>query len=199
MTRTFQGLDLADLQDIRYLALSELDRFLIAAGTPAGKYRRYAYRLVGICLAPGAAQHYVDSQNLDEFDNEVYVGPTKISDKGFLVHSNGRVIGGVKDIDVWFFFLQDETLPIPNRRHVKKSLEVRLEALGKRRLDFMKKGISRHVLAETSSKYPREIIRTYLRETEHGRNCLSKRSLVGLHPDMLFSQPLWRTRRLSSA
>ena len=54
-TRTFRPLGRDDMREVRRLAFEELDRFLFAAGSPPGKYARYADRLVAICLAQGAA------------------------------------------------------------------------------------------------------------------------------------------------
>jgi hypothetical protein len=42
MDRTFGRLDVANLHEVRHYTLSELDRFLNVAGTPPGKYLRYA-------------------------------------------------------------------------------------------------------------------------------------------------------------
>jgi hypothetical protein len=198
MDRTFGRLDVANLHEVRHYTLSEVDRFLNVAGTPPGKYLRYADRLIGVCLAHGAAQHFVDLQSAGTFDNEVSVSRAEINRKGFRVLRNGRVINGINDLDVYFFFRQDEILPIPNR-YRRKSLMVNLEALGERRLDFMRKGIPESVLTQAASDHPRDIIRAYIQESHHGRHYLSKKSLIGLHPDALFGQLAWQTRRLTSA
>ena len=172
-----------------------MDRFLNAAGTPPGKYSRYADRLIAICLAQGTAQHLVDHLNdSSAFDNEVFVSQTEIRDKGFRVLPNGRVIYGIKDIDVFFFFREDENLPLPNNRHLRKSVVADLRALGERRLDFMKKGISESILVKATGGHTHELARAYLRESLHGRRYLSKKSLIGLYPETVFCLPIWRTK-----
>jgi hypothetical protein len=40
-------------------------------------------------------------------------------------------------------------------------------------------------------------VKSYLQHTDHGKNYLSKKSVVGLCPDTIFALPLWRTRRLT--
>ena len=121
-TRTFQRSYAATLQEVRYHALSELERFINASDTPPGKYSRYADRLVAICLVQGAAQHFVELEYATAFDNQVRVGQAKIQDKGFRVLSDGRVISGIKDMDVIFFFREDEGLPLPRNLHLRKSV-----------------------------------------------------------------------------
>ena len=110
MNRIFQRLSSNDLEKIREYALEELQRFLTYAGNPQGKYRRYENRLIAICLGQGAAQHFIDLQELSVFDNEVKLEQKKIQEKGYKVDSNGKVISGIKDIDVWFFFLNKMTI-----------------------------------------------------------------------------------------
>ncbi|CAA9465829.1 MAG: hypothetical protein AVDCRST_MAG05-38 [uncultured Rubrobacteraceae bacterium] len=102
-TRTFRRPRPDDLREVRRLALSEMERFLYAAGSPPGKYSLYADRLVAICLAQGAAQHLVDLDAASAHDNEVRVDETGVRDKGLRVLPDGRVLSGVKDLDVVFF------------------------------------------------------------------------------------------------
>lgn len=193
--RTFVQLDAANTLRIVRHSFSELDRFLNAAGTPPGKYSCYAGRLIGMCLAQGAAQHVVDLGGSNTFDNEVCISQTEIHDKGFRVRPDGRVISGIKDIDVIFFFREKECLPLPKNRHLRKSLVANFQALGERRLDFMKKGISEDILTQAVSNHPRDVFRAYLEGTDHGRRYLSKKSLIGLYPEAIFCEPLWRAKR----
>ena len=199
MPRTFQKLEQDDMQEVRRHAFLELDRFLNVAGTPPGKYSRYADRLLAICLAQGAAQHLIDLEvGAAAFDNEVRVSLLEIRDKGLCVSPTGRVISGIKDVDVLFFFREDEDLPLTNNRHLRKSVVANLGSLGKRRLDFMKKGMAESILAKAESDHPRDTTRAYLRESRHGRRYLARKSLIGLYPEAIFCQPVWRTRRLAS-
>ena len=180
---------------MRQLALLELDRFLFSAGSPPGKYARYKDRLIAICLAQGAAQHLVDLEVTDAYDNEVSVDETEVRKKGFRVLSDGRVVSGIKDVDVIFFFREDMRLPLPTNRHLRKSVVADLPILGRRRLDLMKKGVPEDMLAQEGDDHPRDVVRTYLRRSRHGLRYLSLKSMIGLHPEAIFCEPLWRTRR----
>jgi hypothetical protein len=196
--RIFVPLDAANTREIVRHSFSELDRFLNVAGTPPGKYSRYSRGLIGMCLVQGAAQHVVDVGGPNTFDNEVCIGQAEVHDKGFQVRPDGRVISGIKDIDVIFFFRDEECLPLPKNRHLRKSLVVNFRALGKRRLDFMKKGIPEGILTRAVSDHPRDIFRAYVEGTDHGCRYLSKKSLIGLYPEKIFCEPLWCTKRLTS-
>jgi hypothetical protein len=186
----------SDLEEIRRLSLTELDRFLNLAGNPPGKYLRYGERLIAICLAQGAAQHFIDTRVGQDFDREVAVGPQEVLEKGLRVLSNGQVISGVKDIDVWFFFQQLPGCPIASMRHCRKYISNSVGKLGERSIDFMKKGISADLVEHGDA---RGTVRAYLRGTEHGRRYLSKKSIVGLYPDAVFAEPFWRVKRIAES
>lgn len=198
-TRTFRRPRPDDLREVRRLALSEMERFLYAAGSPPGKYSLYADRLVAICLAQGAAQHLVDLDAASAHDNEVRVDETGVRDKGLRVLPDGRVLSGVKDLDVVFFFREDDRLPLPTNRHLRKSVVADLPTLGRRRLDFMKKGVPEGMLEQTGGDRPRDVVRTYLRRSRHGSLYLSRKSVIGLHPPEIFDARIWATRRLAVA
>ena len=193
MNRTFQVLSSDDLAKIRECALEELERFLTCAGNPRGKYHRYENRLIAICLGQGAAQHFVDLQELSVFDNEVKIKKEKINKKGYQIESNGKVISGIKDIDVWFFFEQDDDLKIPDRYPIK-GIQKDFGNLGARRIEFLRKGLIR----ESS---PRKTVRSYLKGNNRGGNTwrhLAQKSFVGLEPASLFGEILWATKRLQA-
>ena len=194
MNRTFQRLSSNDLEKIREYALEELERFLTYAGDHQGKYHRYENRLIAICLGQGAAQHFVDLQELSAFDNEVKVGKEKINEKGHKIDSNGKVISGIKDIDVWFFFEQDDDLKIPDIKNCRNSIQKDFGNLGVRSIDFLKKGIIR-------KDSPTETVRSYLKGNNRSGNTwryLAQKSLVGLEPASLFEEILWATKRLQA-
>jgi hypothetical protein len=199
MGRTFTALEKKHLRKIRSLALLELERFLTEAGSPPGKYRRYRNRLICIVLAQGAAQHFVDSIRENKFDADVTVSRRKITEKGFRVLRSGRVIGGVKDIDVFFFFRSDARVPIPYRLHCKKTTVARLDGFGERSFDFMKKGLPKAVAGDGHAKSFSSLIQEYLRCTKHGRNYLRRKSIVGLFPNIIFGTQLWRVRRIAES
>jgi hypothetical protein len=148
--------------------------------------------LIAICLGQGAAQHFVDLQDLSVFDNEVLVSPEKIAAKGHNVLPSGQVISGIKDIDIWFFFEHDDAIPIPNIRHCRKSVTTHFRNIGERRLDFMKKGVSETLSRQITSPNPKVIVRSYLQSTEHGQRYLSRKSLVGLYPVSVFEHLFWQ-------
>lgn len=189
MSRSFQRLGLADLEELRRLATYELCRFVNLVGNPPGKYRDYSERLIGICLAQGAGQHFVDLGETQDFDSEVAVSRETILEKGLRVLPSARVISGINDLDVWFFFGRIDAQPIPNMRHSRKSVTSRIGELGERCIDFMKKGVAPgHVVKGDA----RATVLAYLRETEHGRNYLSKKSVVGLYPNTVLPSPFGR-------
>lgn len=193
MNRIFQRLSSNDLEKIREYALEEFQRFLTYAGNPQGKYRRYENRLIAICLGQGAAQHFIDLQELSVFDNEVKLEQQKIQEKGYKVDSNGKVISGIKDIDVWFFFEQDDDLKIPNRYSIK-SIQKDFGNLGARRIDFLRKGLIWQISR-------RETICSYLKANNRVGSTgwyLAQKSLVGLEPASLFGEILWATKRLQA-
>jgi hypothetical protein len=193
--RFFQEIGTADLLELSNYSRLELRRFLNHAGNPAGKFIVYENRLVGICLCQGAAQHYVDMSSEDKFDNEMYIDERKVKEKGYMVLPGGRVISGIKDIDVIFFFMAHDHVSIPNIRHCKKSVIAKFSNIGEYRIDFMKKGISKEILDETKGGNPINVILQYLKHTHHGQAYLSKQSVVGLYPDELFGKIIWKTKR----
>lgn len=194
--RTFQPLDQTHLEEVRLFADEELRRFLEEAGTPRGKYGGYRDQLLTVCLVQGTAQHFADTHPELPVDHEVEVDQSEIDEKGYLVAPDGRVINGVKDIDVLFFFRHNAAVPIPNRTHCMKSVWRDLAQLGPRRLDFMKKGVRPDVLVPGDRNDVVGLVRHYVQETKHGRTYLSKKSVVGLHPKSVFGRPIWTSRRL---
>ncbi|HZP35852.1 MAG TPA: hypothetical protein VFE48_05075 [Methylomirabilota bacterium] len=119
--RAFESLSEADLQELRSFADVELHRFTKEVGYPSRKYSTYADRLLAICLVQGAAQHFVDTRPELAVDHSVTVDQAEIDEKGYRVTDDGRVISGVKDIDVVLFFRADPNVPIPSRNHCMKS------------------------------------------------------------------------------
>ncbi len=194
-SRTFEPIEDQDLQEILNFSKQELRRFLEQAGTPAGKYNAYSDRLLAVCLVQGAAQHFVDSRPDLRRDWVVEVPLHKIDEKGYRVNSDGEVTTGVKDIDVVFFFRHDSDVSIPSRNHCKKSIEHNLTAFGRRRFDFMKKGVRLEALGLGADANPTHLVQSYLAKTSHGRDYLSKKSVIGLFPSSIFGHTLWASHR----
>jgi hypothetical protein len=196
--RTFEAIDEEDLLEVLRQCQQELRRFLEQAGTPAGKFQSYRDRLLAVCLVQGVAQHFVDTRPDLHADHEVEVTQSEIDEKGYRVNPDGRVTNGVKDIDVIFFFRHDPGVAIPNQRHCRKSSEHDLARLGRRRLDFMKKGVHLDALGLGVDTDPVRLVRFYLAQTDHGRDYLSKKSAVGLFPPSIFGRTLWASRRIAA-
>ena len=197
-TRTFEAIDEQDFLEVLDFSQQELSRFLEQAGTPAAKYRGYRDRLLAVCLVQGVAQHFLDTRPDLRTDHDVQVPQSKIDEKGYRVTLDGRVINGVKDIDVIFFFRHNPHAPIPNRNHCIKSTEHNLKRPGRRRLDFMKKGVRLDALGLGVDTELAHLVHCYLAQTDHGRCYLSKKSVVGLLPPEIFARPLWASRRLTA-
>lgn len=197
--RSFQEIGTVDLAELSIYSKLELHRFLNHAGNPVGKFKVYENRLVGICLCQGAAQHYVDMSNEDKFDNEIYLDEKEVKEKGYMVSPGGRIISGIKDIDVYFFFAAHGHVSIPNIRHCRKSIIAKFSNIGEYRIDFMKKGISKEIVNEIKGGNPINVILQYLKHTHHGQAYLLKQSVVGLYPDEIFGRIIWKTKRLVKA
>jgi hypothetical protein len=197
LIRTFQNLSIEDLREIAQYGLNEFERFIKQAGCPKGKYLRYRDRLIAGCLVQGAAQHYIDLLPLANFDNICIVGENEIFEKGYKVTPEGLALSGVKDIDLIIFFHQDPLCPIPTRRHCMKSFSIDLSSLGPRRFDVMKKGVKESVLINEATATPSSAVRAYLKYTDHGRNYLAVKSVIGLFPESVFGLVIWATRRIT--
>jgi len=190
MARDYIKLTRSDLREIRDYALEELDRFLYRAGSPAGKFRAYRSRLIAICLCQGAAQHYAQCTGIPS-RRQIIVRRSTIREKRYRLEQ-GRVLAGLKDIDVWFFFKALQRIIIPDIRNCRKHSVRSFTRLGQRELDFMKKAIKKPIRAKAKGNRPADIVRSYL---EHGgtksSKCLSKSSIIGLYPKSLFGRLIW--------
>jgi len=161
--RTYEKLGRNDLQEMRHYALKELNRFYHQVGEPPGKYKVYMGKLIAICLCQGAAQHFVDGKT------------------------------GIKDLDIWFFFKEDENVKIPDIKNMRYSVHVSLKNIGEKRIDYLKKSVERDVIDVSESKKPEDILRSYLQNANtHTSKELAKKSIVGLYPDKIFGKIIWK-------
>jgi hypothetical protein len=197
--RVFSDITKVDLGEIRDHAIREFDRFLTRAGSPRGKFGGYRNRLLFMCLAQGAAQHFVDCNPRIRVDQQIELTPEFVRSKGYKVSADGKVVTGVKDIDVFMFFAADPNCPIPVRKHCRKSTVINLRRFGTRRFDFMKKGIQVQPMRSKERQNAARVLRRYLESTAHGRDHLAKESVIGLHPKQYFGDILWAVRRLTAA
>lgn len=163
MPRTYIGITPEDLEEIKQYALEELNRFLHECGSPAGKYKVYKGKLVAICLCQGVAAHFVDGKT------------------------------GINDVDVWFFFQENEDVKIPNIKNMRYSKELKFERLGEKRIDFLKKAIRRNIFEVSKSSEPTDVLNAFLRSanTASSRE-LAKKPVIGLYPTSIFASIIWR-------
>ena len=119
---------------------------------------KFAYHgsLIGVCLCQGAASHYL----------------------------NPKV--GIKDFDIWHFYLENESTAFPYRAH--KRIE---NGYKDRPIDFLKRAIPKHI-CEFYPNEPEQIILRYLldRNTPTKRLLLEK-AIIGLFPNKIFDKVIW--------
>lgn len=195
MTRIYTRLTRNDLILMRDFALEELDRFLHRAGSPPGKFSIYSKRLIAICLCQGAAQHYLQSLSIHPYHKTVCIENAVIRQKGYRLEKDGTVLAGIRDIDIWFFFYEYTKLTIPHIRNCKKSTSKSFDRLGHQVIDFMKKTITKNIVASAKSERPTDIIRSYLQNANTlTSEYLACASVVGLYPNVLLGRHIWKVQ-----
>ena len=194
VNRVYHELTEDDLLIMKRVSLHELDRFINQSGNPPGKYRVFEDKLIAVCLCQGAAQHFVEAKRFEDYDKVETISSEKIDEKDYKVLSTGDVLSGVKDIDILFFFREDKSVKIPKRRFYNKNDFASFKVFGLRRFDLMKTTIMDEVISLTTDNSPSSQVRSYLINTKHGKEHLSKASVVGLFPDDLFGKILWKTK-----
>jgi len=148
-----------DKEDLRELLVHAEKELERFLLTNSGKYAVYENQLVAICLCQGAAKHYVDS------------------------------VTGVKDIDVWLFFEEHNTVKIPHRGNARKVVQANLKKLGPKRIDFMKKMIPlRYIVQNDAQKSFQNYLSLAVTSTSAE---LSMKPVVGLSPSTIFGRVLW--------
>lgn len=198
MDRNFKQLTYHNLKEIRDYALDELERFLYSN---QGKYEVYENNLIAICLCQGSAQHYLDTLNSDLYDVKVLIDETEIINlerkmKG-IRFENGQVKNGIRDIDVWLFFAEDNTIKIPHINNNRITTIEYLSNIGKIQFDFMKKTINRKVINKSEVIESKEIIKSYLMNARtESSKFLSQKSIIGLYPPEIFAKPIWKVKRM---
>ena len=191
MTRTFEPLELGDLRNLCPYADEEIDRFCVEVA--AGKYSSYRQRLLAVLLVQGAGQHFVDSRPELKADHDVKVSREAVEAKGHIVANDGRVISGVKDVNILLLFDAIPAVPIPARNHCLKQIYATLPGLGERKIDLAKKSIDGDVTIGANDTAGS--VRAYVQKTRHGQWFLSQKSVIGLYPEWIFGLPLWISRR----
>ncbi|EDP76478.1 hypothetical protein [Hydrogenivirga sp. 128-5-R1-1] len=117
----------------------------------------YYNSLIGIVLCQGAASHYL----------------------------NPKV--GIKDFDIWHFYVEDENINFPYRAH--RRIENGYKG---RPIDFLKRTIPKSVYQLYSNDPGEVIIRYLLERNTKTKNLLLKKAVIGLFPDNIFGKVLWK-------
>jgi hypothetical protein len=117
----------------------------------------YRDSLIGIFLCQGAACHYLDLKT------------------------------GVKDWDIWHFYVETGETFFPYRGH--RRLENGYKG---KPIDFLKRAISSNIF-QFCKYQPEATVMNYLLEknTKTKRDLL-KKAIIGLHPDAVFGMALWK-------
>jgi hypothetical protein len=104
-------------------------------------------------------------------------------------------VNGVRDVDIWLFFAEHDTIKIPHRGNARKEIQANLEKLGPKRIDFMKEMISlRFVVKDDAQKS----IQNYLSLAATSTSAeLLMKPLIGLSPRAVFGKVLWLPEPLS--
>jgi hypothetical protein len=97
---------------------------------------------------------------------------------------------GVKDYDIWHFYVKNVDMYFPYRKH--KRIE---NGYGGKPIDFLKRAISKGIF-DTFQGQPEPTIMEYMfeRNTKTKRKLL-KKAMIGLHPDAIFAKVLWKGLR----
>lgn len=117
----------------------------------------YYNSLIGICLCQGAASHYL----------------------------NPNV--GVKDFDIWHFYVENRGINFPYRAH--KRIDGGYKG---KSIDFLKRAISKDI-HDSYSKNSGQVIMKYLLERNtNTKKLLLKKAIIGLFPNEIFGRVLWK-------
>jgi hypothetical protein len=145
-------------------------------------------------LCQGTAQYYSQLTQPTSFDTTIFKSEKDIAEKGYKTDKNGRVLAGIKDIDICFFFRKHPNVIIPDKRNCRKSIRVSLKGFGERDIDFMKKAIKSSL---KDSQKQRTAIRSYLRNANTtSSKHWSESSVIGLYPNNLLGKLIWKVQWL---
>ncbi len=178
------------LGELIEVGLREFKR--VISEVSSGKYRTYEDKLIAICLVQGAAQHIIDVEEDTIFDKKVCLSEKKISCKGYKVLENGRVVSGIKDVDICLFFRTSQP-PLHFRK--VKTIPYEFSELGCRCVDLIKVGIGKNILTQAPTEKQVDIIRTYMTQAHRGICYWQRKSVVGIYPREIHGQRIWKTKR----
>lgn len=112
--------------------------------------------LIGVCLCQGAASHYL----------------------------NPKV--GIKDFDIWHFYLKNESTPFPYRAH--KRIENGYKG---RPIDFLKRAIPRPISDSYFNEADQIILDYLLERNTPTKKLLLKKAIIGLFPNKILGKVIW--------
>jgi hypothetical protein len=119
--------------------------------------KAYRNSLIAICLCQGAASHYINPMI------------------------------GVKDFDIWHFYVESEIIPFPYRAWKK----VENGYKGKP-IDFLKRAIPRRIYENHIDKPDQVVLEYLLARDTLTKKLLLKKAIIGLFPDGIFGKILWK-------
>jgi len=157
MTSEERLYDLLDINDLERLRKLALKEHEFFFERNPHLSKAYYNSLIGICLCQGAASHYLN--------------PTV----------------GIKDFDIWHFYLENEKVNFPYRAH--KILE---NGYRSKPIDFLKRGIPKYINKLTPDDQGRIIINYLLERNTKTKGFLLKKAIIGLYPDKIFGKVLWK-------
>lgn len=100
---------------------------------------------------------------------------------------------GIKDFDIWHFYQENKNANFPYRAH--KANE---DGYKGKRIDFLKRAIPQRICHLSPGK-PGRIILDYLREEDNRtKRKLLEKGIIGLWPNSIFGEVLWRGRQAKS-
>ncbi len=194
--RTYEIIKRENIEQFISLSFSELERLYETVAE--GKYEVFRNKLIAICLCQGVAQHIVESGFKGEYNDIIHVEKDEIEEKGFVTTSSGKVLSGIRDIDIWFFFEESEKVKMPHIRNMLKSIDMDLLGLGNRKIDFLKKAVGKRIDGFTIELPKESVIKYITTKGTSTANHLKRKSVVGLYPKAIEGEVLWSVKRIKA-
>lgn len=155
MPRLHRSYDKLTTQDLRELRDLALREHERFIEANAHLSGPYRKSLLAICLCQGAASHYLS--------------PTV----------------GIKDFDIWHFYVDDPRIAFPYRAHRRLN-----QAFKGMPVDFLKRSVQRS--QEVSSAQPHLILLDYLlQKNTTTKTLLLQKAIIGLFPKLVFGKIIW--------
>lgn len=117
----------------------------------------YYTSLIGICLCQGAASYYINSKV------------------------------GIKDFDIWHFYLNNESIAFPYRAHKRI-----INGYKGRPIDFLKRAIPKNLYELYPGESDKIILEYLLERNTKTKKLLLEKAIISLFPDEIFGKVIWR-------